>query len=134
MICVHMMNASKHDEETSFQLLKILEENPSLSQRELSALLGVSLGKVNFCLKALVLKGCLKVNNFRNSHNKLAYAYLLTPHGVEEKARMTMAFLKRKLHEYDKLREEIEELQIEMKFNANNDTEVARARIINGGD
>ena len=107
------MNAPRMDEATAYNLLKTLEENPSLSQRDLASHLGVSLGKVNFCLKALIGKGCLKVNNFRNSSNKLAYAYLLTPHGVEEKARMTVTFLKYKMMEYDKLRTEIEQLQFE---------------------
>ncbi len=69
------------DDTTSYSLLKTLENNPSLSQRELAKRLGISLGKVNFCLNALIEKGCLKVNNFRNSDNKLAYAYLLTPKG-----------------------------------------------------
>lgn len=101
------------DETTHYGLLKTLEENPSLSQRDLAKRLGISLGKVNFCLNALVAKGCLKVNNFRNSGNKLAYAYLLTPRGVEEKARMTICFLKYKVQEYERLRAEIEELQLE---------------------
>ncbi|HEX7455009.1 MAG TPA: MarR family EPS-associated transcriptional regulator, partial [Gallionella sp.] len=70
------------DDTTSYGLLKILEDNPSLSQRNLAKQLGISLGKVNFCLNALVEKGCLKVDNFRNSANKLSYVYLLTPHGV----------------------------------------------------
>ncbi len=127
-----MMNASGHDEETSFQLLKVLEENPSLSQRELSSRLGVSLGKVNFCLKALVQKGHLKVNNFRNSQNKMAYAYLLTPYGVEEKTRLTMAFLKRKLQEYDRLREEIEELQTEIKSTVGDGSGLSRLHTPDG--
>jgi EPS-associated MarR family transcriptional regulator len=76
--------------------------------------LGVSLGKVNFCLNALIEKGCLKVNNFRNSDNKLAYAYLLTPQGVEQKARMTVEFLQAKVQEYERLRAEIEELRREV--------------------
>ncbi len=101
------------DDNTSYGLLKTLEDNPSLSQRDLSKRLGVSLGKVNFCLNALVEKGCLKVNNFRNSDNKLAYAYLLTPHGVDEKARMTVRFLKYKMQEYEQLRAEIKELKLE---------------------
>lgn len=108
------MNEPSLDEETRFDLLKMLEENPSLSQRDLANRLGVSLGKVNFCLRALVDKGCIKVNNFRNSNNKLAYAYLLTPHGVEEKASMTVAFLRYKMHEYDRLRTEIEGLNREV--------------------
>jgi len=101
------------DETTHYSLLKTLEENPSLSQRDLAKRLGVSLGKVNYCLKALVEKGSLKINNFRNSENKLGYAYLLTPRGVEEKARITVEFLQVKLQEYERLRKEIEELQRE---------------------
>ncbi len=103
------------DETTHYGLLKTLEENPGLSQRDLAKKLGVSLGKVNYCLNALVEKGSLKINNFRNSDNKLAYAYLLTPHGVEEKARITVRFLKYKVQEYERLRKEIEELQREAK-------------------
>ncbi|HET7832488.1 MAG TPA: MarR family EPS-associated transcriptional regulator [Gallionella sp.] len=101
------------DDNTSYGLLKTLEDNPSLSQRDLAKRLGVSLGKVNYCLNALVEKGCLKVNNFRNSDNKLAYAYLLTPRGVEQKARMTVEFLQIKVREYERLRAEIEELKRE---------------------
>ena len=96
-----------------YGLLKTLEGNPGLSQRDLAKKLGVSLGKINFCLNALVAKGSLKINNFRNSDNKLAYAYLLTPSGVEQKARMTVQFLKYKVQEYERLRAEIEELQRE---------------------
>jgi len=107
------MNAPGIDESTKYGLLRMLEETPDLSQRELASRLGVSLGKVNFCLKALVNKGCLKVRNFRNSDNKLAYAYLLTPEGVEIKSRMTMEFLRYKMQEYDRLRAEIEQLRCE---------------------
>ena len=103
------------DENTHYGLLKTLEENPDLSQRDLAKRLGISLGKVNFCLNALVEKGSLKINNFRNNENKLAYAYLLTPRGVEEKARITVMFLKHKMQEYEQLRKEIEELQKEAK-------------------
>ncbi len=101
------------DETTHYSLLKTLEENPGLSQRDLARKLGVSLGKVNYCLNALVTKGSVKVNNFRNSGNKLAYAYLLTPRGIEEKARVTVEFLKYKIQEYERLKKEIEELQRE---------------------
>lgn len=114
MHTVHQLNAlTMLDEATHYGLLKTLEENPGLSQRDLAKKLGVSLGKINFCLNALVAKGSLKINNFRNSDNKLAYAYLLTPSGVEQKARMTVQFLKYKVQEYEKLRAEIEELQRE---------------------
>jgi EPS-associated MarR family transcriptional regulator len=101
------------DDDTSYGLLKTLEDNPSLSQRYLAKRLGISLGKVNYCVNELVEKGCLKVNNFRNSENKLAYAYLLTPQGVEEKARITIRFLRYKMQEYEQLRAEIDELQRE---------------------
>lgn len=101
------------DETTSFGLLKALERNPGLSQRDLAKQLGVSLGKVNFCLKALIEKGCLKMSNFRNCDEKLAYAYMLTPHGVEHKARMTVEFLQIKMREYERLHAEIAELRQE---------------------
>ncbi|GAB4123049.1 MAG: MarR family EPS-associated transcriptional regulator [Sideroxydans sp.] len=101
------------DESTHYTLLKTLEENPGLSQRELAKKLGVSLGKVNYCLNKLIEKGSLKINNFRKSDNKLAYAYLLTPQGIESRARMTVEFLKVKVQEYERLRAEIEELQRE---------------------
>ena len=101
------------DDNTNYGLLKTLENNPSLSQRDLAKHLGISLGKVNFCLNALIEKGCLKVNNFRNSDNKRAYVYLLTPRGVEEKTRMTVSFLQYKMHEYEQLRAEITELKRE---------------------
>jgi EPS-associated MarR family transcriptional regulator len=104
------------DSSTHYGLLKTLENNPSLSQRDLAKRLGISLGKVNYCLNALVEKGCLKVNNFRNSENKLAYAYVLTPRGIEEKARITVHFLKYKVQEYERLRAEIEELQHEARL------------------
>lgn len=102
------------DENTHYSLLKALEENPGLSQRDLAKKLGVSLGKVNFCLKALIDKGCLKIDNFRKSDNKLAYAYLLTPSGIEQKARMTVEFLQIKMREYERLKLEIEELSREV--------------------
>lgn len=101
------------DETTHYGLLKTLENNPGLSQRDLAKRLGVSLGKINFCLNALVAKGSLKVSNFRNSENKLAYAYLLTPRGVEDKARLTVGFLRHKMQEYEQLHIEIEELKRE---------------------
>jgi len=107
-----MMNTPR-DDATKYGLLKILESDPNISQRRLANRLNISLGKVNFCLKALIEKGCLKVNNFRTSDNKRAYAYLLTAHGMEEKARMTAAFLSYKVQEYERLRSEIEELERE---------------------
>ena len=114
MRSVHILNTLLMlDEATHYGLLKTLEENPGLSQRDLAKRLGVSLGKINYCLNALVEKGSLKINNFRNSDNKMAYAYLLTPSGVEQRARMTVQFLKYKIQEYERLRAEIAELQRE---------------------
>ena len=98
-------------EDTHYKVLRILEQNPHISQRELASEMGVSLGKVNYCLKALVDKGLVKVNNFKNSANKWAYFYVLTPRGMEAKARISVRFLQRKLEEYEVLRAEIEELQ-----------------------
>ena len=100
-------------EESHLKVLRLLESNPRMNQRDLSKALGISLGKTNYCIKALLDKGLIKMQNFRNSQNKLAYAYLLTPAGVEEKARITVQFLKNKLQEYERLRIEIEMLQRE---------------------
>lgn len=101
--------------DVSLHLLKLLETNPNLSQRELASKLGVSLGKANYCLKALLDKGWIKVHNFRNSPNKLSYAYLLTPKGIEAKASMTVQFLARKMREYEVLKKEIEELSVDVE-------------------
>ena len=101
-------------EETYYQVLKIIEHNPEITQRELADTLGISLGKTNYCLKSLVGKGWVKANNFKNSNNKLAYAYLLTPKGIEQKGRITVRFLKRKMNEYEALRQEIDQLQLEV--------------------
>lgn len=99
---------------TRYRLLKLLEANPALSQREIARELGVSLGKVNYCLKALMDKGLVKVGNFRNSRNKLAYLYVLTPQGIREKARLTVEYLRLKLCEVEQLQAEIEALRQEI--------------------
>jgi EPS-associated MarR family transcriptional regulator len=101
------------DDELRYKILKILEEDPKISQRALSKRLGISLGKVNYCMQALIEKGLVKARNF--SHNdKRVYAYLLTPHGIEEKARVTVRFLRRKLMEYEILRQQVAELRQEV--------------------
>lgn len=105
------------DDEYRYKILKTLSENPEISQRALARELNISLGKVNYCLKALVEKGLLKATNFRNNKNKLAYMYLLTPRGIEEKASITVRFLKYKLQEYEALSHEIEELRREATSN-----------------
>ncbi|RHX91295.1 MarR family EPS-associated transcriptional regulator [Leptospira yasudae] len=102
------------DDALRHKLLRILEENPEVNQREISEILGISLGKVNYCLKALMDKGWIKAKNFKNSKNKLAYAYFLTPMGIEEKARITVRYLKVKMQEYEHIRKEIEELKKEV--------------------
>jgi EPS-associated MarR family transcriptional regulator len=103
----------KMPEYTHYKVLKILEQNPQVSQRELANELGVSLGKANYCLKALIEKGLVKANNFKNSSNKLAYFYVLTPSGIEAKAKISIQFLQRKMEEYEALGAEIEQLKRE---------------------
>ena len=101
-------------DELRLQVLRALEANPELSQRQLAAQLGVSLGGVNYVLKALVERGFVKADNFRKSGNKVAYLYVLTPQGIAEKASLAAAFLGRKLEEYEVLRKEIEALRGEL--------------------
>lgn len=96
-----------------FAVLRLIEGRAALSQRELAASLGMSLGKANYCLRALIAKGFVKVQNGRNSRNKIAYLYLLTPSGMTRKAELTRLFLARKMREYETLREEIERLRHE---------------------
>ena len=100
-------------DEYRIKILRILEQDPDISQRDLARNLGISLGRANFCLQALIDKGWIKVNNFKNSNNKKAYMYLLTRRGIAEKARVTARFLERKVAEYESLKREIEELQRE---------------------
>lgn len=95
------------------RVLREVEKTPEISQRELARELGVSLGKTNYCLRALLDKGWIKARNFRNSENKLRYAYLLTPSGIENKALLTVTYLKIKMKEYERLKQEIEQLKKE---------------------
>jgi EPS-associated MarR family transcriptional regulator len=101
-------------DETTYKLFKALEDRPSVSQRELAAELDVSLGKVNYCLKALLNKGLVKADNFINSKNKPGYLYKLTPAGMAEKAALTMRFLKHEITEHNRLKHEIATLQAEI--------------------
>jgi EPS-associated MarR family transcriptional regulator len=100
-------------EEMRYRLMRLLEANPELSQRDVARELGISLGRVNYCLQALTRKGWIKATNFKNSHNKAAYMYLLTPRGLEEKGRLTLQFLVIKMREYEKLRVEIDQIRRE---------------------
>ena len=101
-------------EDNHLKVLRLLQANPHLSQRELAEALGVSLGKTNYCLKALLGKGFVKMQSFNKSQNKLAYAYLLTPDGITEKAGLTVRFLARKVAEYESLTLEIAALKSEV--------------------
>ena len=104
------------DDDTRYRLLRLLTEHPNHSQRELASELGLSLGKTNYCLRALIERGWVKVQNFRNSQNKLAYAYVLTPSGAVAKLRATTDFLRRKQMEYSRLEREIEALRREVEL------------------
>ena len=97
-------------EDTYFRVMRILQDNPDLTQRELAEKLGVSVGGLNYCLNALMDKGWVKMQNFQNSKNKFKYVYLLTPQGIAEKVSLTSRFLERKRREYETLKAEIESL------------------------
>jgi EPS-associated MarR family transcriptional regulator len=102
-------------DEVRYKLLKVIQLNPEISQRDVARELDISLGKVNYCLNALIERGLVKVTNFKNSENKSAYMYLLTTRGVKDKARVTGRFLKRKIQEYEALRTEIEAIRIDAR-------------------
>jgi EPS-associated MarR family transcriptional regulator len=116
-----MPTSNKYQEETAFQeelrlrVMRVLEEKPDATQRQIANELGVSLGGVNYCIKALTDRGLVKLGNFVKSNNKLGYAYFLTPEGVSEKAKITARFLKRKMAEYEQLQKEIEQLEAEIQ-------------------
>jgi EPS-associated MarR family transcriptional regulator len=102
-------------DEVHYKLLNLLEKKPESTQRELADNLGVSVGKINYCLAALIDKGQIKIDNFINSNKKSAYVYLLTPKGLKQKAKVTIRFLERKTQEYEQLQKEIEQLRLEVK-------------------
>jgi len=102
-------------DDARYKIFKALEANPDLSQRELAEKLGVSLGKVNFCIQALIDKGQIKVSNFSRSSNKKRYLYVLTPSGIDSKAKLTKRFLIRKIAEYEALKAEIAEIQKDLE-------------------
>ena len=103
-----MNNKKKYSNIDEFNLMRKLKKNPNSTQRELADDLGFSLGKLNYCLKALKKKGLIKINNFKNNENKINYLYILTPKGISAKARLTINFMKQKMREYDELKKEIE--------------------------
>ena len=104
-----------NNKDIHLDLLRKLEANPEYTQRELSKEMGVSLGKVNYCMKKLSEKGWIKLTNFSHNSNKLGYMYLLTPHGIEQKAKLTILFLKIKMKEYETLKDEINKLKQDTK-------------------
>lgn len=106
---------AKLQEDTYFRVMRILQDNPDLTQRELAKKLGISVGGLNYCLKALMEKGLVKMKNFANSKNKFGYVYVLTPTGMAEKAAITQRFLQRKMDEYEALEAEIEALRSEVE-------------------
>ena len=106
---------AKLQEDTYFRVMRILQENHDLTQRELAEKLGISVGGLNYCLKALMEKGLVKMKNFTNSKNKFGYVYVLTPTGLAEKATITHRFLTRKMDEYEALKAEIESLRYEVE-------------------
>jgi len=108
---------SEIQNEKDFKILSILEQKPQITQRELSMRLGLSLGGVNYCLRALLEKGIIKINNFSSHPQKTSYRYILTPKGIKEKSIITRKFLERKMKEYDALKVEIEGIKSQNKLN-----------------
>jgi EPS-associated MarR family transcriptional regulator len=113
---------AKIQEDTHFRIMRILQESPDLTQRELAEKLGVSVGGLNYCLNALIDKGWVKMQNFQNSKNKFKYVYLLTPQGIAEKVALTSRFLERKIREYEILKAEIESLHQDVQSVGKKDT------------
>ena len=104
-----VQNMNNKNSEDYFKILRKIQKDPKYSQRKLAHELGFSLGKLNYCLKALKKKGLVKITNFKKNPNKLNYIYILTPKGISEKTKLTINFMKRKMKEYDELKSEIEE-------------------------
>ncbi len=105
---------ANQQEDTYFRVMCILHDSPDITQRELAEKLGVSVGGLNYCLKALIDKGWVKIQNFSNNKKKLGYAYLLTPTGIVQKTSLTSSFLKRKIQEYEALKQEIKQMKQEV--------------------
>ncbi len=124
-LCYMTSRQSQIQEDTTFRILRMLQEDPDMTQREIAEKLGISTGGLNYCLKALINKGWIKVQNFSQSKNKFGYIYVLTPQGIAEKALLTRQFLRRKMAEYEALKMEIEVLTGAVgEFWENSDAEV----------
>ncbi|MEO6276844.1 MarR family EPS-associated transcriptional regulator [Roseateles sp.] len=115
MLQSNLSRQAQIQEDTYFRVMRLLEDNPDHTQRELAEILGVSVGALNYCLKALIERGWVKMQNFSSSKNKFGYVYVLTPRGLSEKAVLAGRFLKRKLVEYELLKIEIEAVQSEAR-------------------
>jgi EPS-associated MarR family transcriptional regulator len=113
---------AKLQEDTYFRVMRILQEKPDLNQRELAEKLGISVGGLNYCLKALMKKGMVKMKCFSSSKNKFGYVYLLTPTGIAEKAAITNRFLQRKMDEYAALKAEIDAIRLEVEMSCGEGT------------
>lgn len=107
-----------YQQEVRYRMFKILSCNPNFTQREMAREMGISLGKVNFCLAELAKKGFIRINRFKDSENKLQYLYKLTPSGLEAKAGLTVSFLRRKMSEYNEIKKQIRELAREVNLEA----------------
>ncbi|RJO61818.1 MarR family EPS-associated transcriptional regulator [candidate division WS5 bacterium] len=118
-----------YEQEIRYRLLKVLSQDPQLGQRDMAKKMGISLGKVNYCISQLAAKGLIKITRFRSAKNKIPYTYVLTPKGIEEKGRLTLRFLKRKLSEYEEIKKQIRELHCEVEENAHDspDSELSTA-------
>ena len=124
-------NKTKFEIKESLMLMRAIDSNPQITQRELSTHLGLSLGKINFLVRAMVEKGFIKADNFKNSKNKIAYLYCLTAKGIEEKTKITYRYMKRKMAEYEKLEQEIQQLKKEVD-RIGNTTEFNTKKILDG--
>ena len=106
------MKEKNKDSEIDLEILRNIEKNPNLTQRQMAKELDVSLGKINYLIKSLIEKGSLIIDNFRTSENKLGYLYVITPKGIEQRRKLTVLFLKRRAEEFDKLKKEMEHIEI----------------------
>ncbi|MFH2011576.1 MAG: MarR family EPS-associated transcriptional regulator [Pseudomonadota bacterium] len=104
-----------YEQEIRYRLLKVLSQDPQISQREMAKRMGISLGKVNYCVSNLASKGWIKINRFKSAKDKISYTYILTPKGLEEKGKITLRFLKSKLLEYEEIKKQIRELHCEVE-------------------
>jgi EPS-associated MarR family transcriptional regulator len=112
-----MVNRQIHlQEDVKFRVMRLIQENPNITQRELAVKLGISLGGLNYCLRALIAKGLVKMHNFNQAENKLKYVYVLTPSGIKERSSLAYRFLERKIKEYEDLRVEINALKSEVEL------------------